>query len=176
MLIAFIIALFTEMYGFPLTIYLLSSFFGINIPLTHVESHLLGTFFTSIGLGNGWLIVMVVSILLLILGVHYIAEGWKQVYNAKERSVTTGVYEQMRHPQYTGIYLVIIGSLIQWPTILTLIMAPFLIIIYYKLAKREESDIYKKFPKQYAQYAKKTPMFIPKRLQDIINPNDKQPN
>lgn len=161
--IAFIIALFTEMYGFPLSIYLLSSFFGIDIPFTHVEGHLLGNFLTSIGLWNGWLIVMIISTLLLIIGLHFIIEGWKIVYSAKGKLVTKGIYKKIRHPQYTGIYLVIIGFMIQWPTFITMVMFPFLIIMYYNLAKKEEKDILKRYPKAYKQYMKKTPMFIPKQ-------------
>lgn len=161
-LAAFIIALFAEMYGFPLTIYLLSSFSGINVPLTHVNGHLLGNFLTSIGLGNGWLIVMLISGVLILCGLHYVIEGWKLVYKAKGEFVRNGVYEKMRHPQYMGIYLIIIGFIIQWPTMVTLIMFPFLIVLYYKLAKREEEDILKKFPEEYKQYMIETPMFIPK--------------
>lgn len=166
--IAFIIALFTEMYGFPLSIYLLSSFFGIDIPFTHVEGHLLGNFLTSIGLWNGWLIVMIISTLLLIIGLHFIIEGWNLVYSAKGELVTKGIYKKIRHPQYTGIYLVIIGFMIQWPTFITMVMFPFLIIMYYNLAKKEEKDILKRYPEAYKQYMKKTPMFIPKQWWTLL--------
>jgi protein-S-isoprenylcysteine O-methyltransferase Ste14 len=160
--ITFIIALFTEMYGFPLSIYLLSSFLGIDIPLTHVKGHLLGTFLTSIGLGNGWLIVMMISTLLLLFGLHYIIEGWKLVYKSEGELITHGVYEKMRHPQYTGIYLIIVAFIIQWPTLITIIMFPFLVLTYYNLAKREEKDILEKYPEEYREYIEKTPMFLPK--------------
>ncbi len=53
---AFIIALYAEMYGFPLTIYLLTSFLGIDIPWLHTKGHLWGTLLglddTGAGVGS----------------------------------------------------------------------------------------------------------------------------
>jgi protein-S-isoprenylcysteine O-methyltransferase Ste14 len=160
-LIAFIIALFTEMYGFPLTIYFLSSFLGIKIPLTHKGGHLFGELLTYLGLGNGWLIVMIISNILIAIGILLVMDGWGKVYYSKGELITKGIYSKMRHPQYTGILLISFGFLVQWPTLITLILFPFLVVMYYRLAKREEKDIEKKYKQEYLDYKKKVPMFVP---------------
>jgi protein-S-isoprenylcysteine O-methyltransferase Ste14 len=161
-LIAFIVALFTEMYGFPLTIYLLSHFLGIRVSFGHVSGHLLGDLITYLGLGNGWFIVMLVSNILLVIGIWMVSAGWEMVYRSEGRLVTSGIYGRMRHPQYTGIFIVTLGFMIQWPTIATLILWPFVIRMYYQLARREERDAMSKFPEEYGEYMKRTPMFIPR--------------
>jgi protein-S-isoprenylcysteine O-methyltransferase Ste14 len=163
-LIAFIIALFAEMYGFPLTIYILSSFLGLKIPLTHEYGHLFAYLLTYLGIsiGYGWFIVMAVSTVLIIIGINWIIVGWKQVYYSKGKLITKGIYAKMRHPQYSGILLLSFAFLIQWPTLITIIMWPFLFSMYYNLAKREEKDIEKKYKRKYLKYKNKVPMLIPK--------------
>ncbi len=164
-LIAFIVALFSEMYGFPLTIYFLTHVFGIRIPLDHISGHLLGDLITYLGLGNGWFIVMLVSNILILIGIWLVSAGWEQVYRAQGQLVTGGLYAYMRHPQYTGIYVITLGFMIQWPTLTTLILWPFVIGMYYRLARREEQDALEKFPKEYRQYMDRTPMFFPRLSQ-----------
>ena len=160
-LAAFFVALFTEMYGFPLTIYLVTHFFGIRIPFDHISGHLLGDLISYLGLGNGWFIVMLVSNVLLIFGIWLISAGWDQVYKSQGGLVTDGVYRRVRHPQYTGIFIITLAFMIQWPTFTTLILWPFVIVMYVRLARREEREVLKKFPREYRQYMERTPMFFP---------------
>jgi len=163
--IAFIIALFTEMYGFPLTIYILTAILGSRYPalnpFAHESGHLWVTFF-----GGGAVTLTLIHIVsngLMIAGFYIMASGWKRVHGAKGGLVTEGVYAYVRHPQYSGLFLVTIGLLIQWPTIITVLMWPVLIGAYYKLAKREEKDMEKEFGEEYRRYRERVPMFIPRR-------------
>lgn len=162
---AFIIALFAEMYGFPLTIYLLTSFFGnkfFGIDFSHDSGHLLNKVLNIGGDPHfSWLHLM--SNGLIVGGLILIASAWEVLYNAQKRSVlaTTGAYRYIRHPQYTGFIIIIIGFLLQWPTLITLLMAPILIIRYILLAKQEEKEIILHFGKEYEDYKKSTPAFFP---------------
>jgi len=161
-LIAFTVALFTEMYGFPLTIYLLSHFFGFKISFGHISGHLMGDLITYLGLGNGWFIVMLASNILLIAGIWIVSDGWERVYRSKGELVTDGIYAHVRHPQYTGIFIITLGFMIQWPTVTTLILWPFVLSMYYRLARKEERDVMVKYPEKYREYLSRTPMFFPK--------------
>ena len=163
-LATFIVALFTEMYGFPLTIYFLSSRFGVEIPFTHKYGHLLAYLLTYLGLDilYGWALVMILSNVMIIIGMIWIIRGWKQVYSSDGELVTTDVYARMRHPQYSGIILAAAGFLIQWPTLLTLILFPFVVTMYYRLAMREERDVEEKFKDEYLDYRRRVPAFVPK--------------
>ncbi len=164
---AFIIALFTEMYGFPLTIYLLSSWVGNRFPqinFSHNSGHLWEVLLRSksfSSLGNTgdphFSILHILSYVLIIGGLILISTSWKILYQATKRQTIarTGPYKYIRHPQYVGFVVIILGFLMQWPTIPTLIMAPILIIMYIRLARKEEKDVSQKYP-QYKDYLKKT--------------------
>ena len=163
---AFIIALYAEMYGFPLTIYLLGSVFKIDIPWVHANGHL-WSFFVKEGT-TAAMIEMFLGYLVIFSGIYLIAAGWRQIYEAQNEKilVTGGLYSLMRHPQYTGIFLVVIGQLIHWPTILTLALSPFIFFFYYRLAGNEERDMLIAYSDRYYSYMNTVPMFIP-RLKDI---------
>ncbi len=156
---AFIIALYAEMYGFPLSIYILSSVFGIDIPFTHTEGHLWASLF---GWGEpGAIIEMLIGYLGIIIGGSLVIAGWREIYHSKNGLTTGGIYKYMRHPQYTGIILITTGMLIHWPTFITLLMWPILVIVYYNLAKKEEKEMEAKFGEIWQKYKNKVPIFLP---------------
>lgn len=160
---AFILALFTEMYGFPLTLYLLSGWLGKPIdPFSHDAGHL---WYSLLGLkGDPHLNpIHIASNLLILVGFLIIASAWNVLYQAQRNQTlaTTGLYGLVRHPQYDGFILILFGFLLQWPTLLTLLMFPVLVWMYVRLAKREEQDAISFFGDDYRRYMQAVPAFIP---------------
>ena len=173
---AFLVALFTEMYGFPLTIYFLSGWLQSRYPnidwLSHDAGHLLEMMF-------GWKAnphlgpFHILSFVFIGGGFILISAAWKVLYEAQQRRAlaTTGPYSYVRHPQYVGFVLVMFGFLLQWPTILTLAMFPVLVWMYARLARQEENDTLSVFGDAYARYSAQVPGFIP-RLSRMFRPAD----
>lgn len=162
--IAFFVALFTEMYGFPLTIYLLTGILGSKYPALNPFSHASGHLWLVL-FGGGPAMMAVIHLIsngLGIIGFAIMWKGWKLIHGEQGGLVTTGPYAYVRHPQYSGLFLVMIGMLIQWPTIITALMFPVLIYVYYSLSKREEEEMIRTHGDEYRTYAEKTPMFLPK--------------
>lgn len=164
---AFIVALFTEMYGYPLTIYLLSGWLqsripGLN-PLSHDAGHLLETLFGWRGnphFGPFHLL----SNVFIFGGFILLSAAWKVLYRAQRAHMLalTGPYARVRHPQYDGFVLIMFGFLLQWPTLLTLAMFPILVWMYARLARLEEREAVAEFGEAYVRYAAETPAFFPR--------------
>jgi protein-S-isoprenylcysteine O-methyltransferase Ste14 len=155
------------MYGFPLTIYLLSGWLGSRYPGLDLFSHDTGHLWETL---LGWKVnphlnpIHILSDLLILGGFILLYAAWKVLYEA-QRSHTlavTGPYARVRHPQYDGFILIMLGFLLQWPTILTLVMFPVLVYMYVRLAHAEESEVLEEFGDEYARYAATTPAFIPR--------------
>lgn len=164
---AFLVALFTEMYGFPLTIYLLSGWLQTRFPdvdfLSHDAGHLLEVMF-------GWKVnphfgpFHIASNLLIGAGFWLLASAWNVLYRAQRaRSLaTSGPYARVRHPQYVAFVAILAGFLLQWPTLLTLAMFPVLVVMYVKLARHEEREALTVFGDAYRRYAARVPAFVPR--------------
>lgn len=158
---AFIIALYAEMYGFPLTLYVLTGFLGIDIPMLHTSGHLWSTL---LGYGRiGGIIEMVLGLTLVFFGIGLLIEGWREVYKARRegRLVTDRLYGVVRHPQYTGIFTALFGQLIHWPTVITLALFPIIVWVYVRLARKEERQMLRQFGERYLDYRQRVPMFFP---------------
>lgn len=156
---AFVIALYAEMYGFPLTIYFLTSVLPVDIPLVHHSGHLWATL---LGYGRaGAVVEMMIAYALIIPGLFLIAKGWVKVYCAGDALVTHGVYSIVRHPQYSGLFLVIFGQLVHWPTIPGLLLSPFIVLVYIRLAHREERRMLERHGEAYREYQQDVPMLFP---------------
>ena len=164
---AFLVALFTEMYGFPLTVYLLSGWLQRRHPgldlLTHDAGHLWETLL-------GWRgdphlnPLHVLGSVLIGSGFVLLAAAWRVLFAAQQARelATTGLYAYVRHPQYVGLILIMLGFLLHWPTLLTLVMFPILVWMYVRLARREEREVLAEVGEAYARYAAVTPAFLPR--------------
>lgn len=170
---AFLVALFTEMYGFPLTIYLLSGWLGQRYPeldlFSHNSGHLWDTLLGTVGDAHFGLL-HTLSNLLIAGGFILLGAAWKVLYRAQREGhlATTGPYARVRHPQYVAFVVILLGFLLQWPTLLTLAMFPVLVVMYVRLARREEREVLTRFGETYSRYAAITPAFLPRLRPTVL--------
>jgi len=158
--LAFIIAFALEMFGVPFSMFAIGWLFGFTLPEGILWGHTLVQYIGFWG--------MYVGILISLTGVALVISGWHRIhkdYWSKEEGqgklVTSGIYKYIRHPQYTGFFMITMGMMLEWATLPLIILYSLLLVLYYKLAKKEEIDIEKEFGNEYIEYKKKTKMFIP---------------
>lgn len=163
---AFIVALFAEMYGFPLTIYLLSGWLQARYPgmdlMSHDAGHLWSTIFGLKG-DPHFSVFHILSFVFIGGGFVLLSSAWDVLYPAQKehRLATTGPYGVIRHPQYVAFIAIMFGFLLQWPTILTLAMFPVLVWMYVHLAHTEETEARAGWGAQYDRYAAQVPGWFP---------------
>lgn len=148
MFMSFIIALYAEMYGYPLTVYILGTILGTNF---------------SINLYPPNILLRISGSVLIFLGFLGVYLGWREICQAKGQLVTRGIYRYVRHPQYIGLLLMTLGQMIQWPSILAIILWPGLVFLYVKLSLKEEQAMIQNFGNKYLEYANETGRFLPIR-------------
>lgn len=156
----FIIALYAEMYGFPLTVYLMVRFFGLD--REYISSNLWSTL---VGLGEtGMFVSMLLGYTLAFIGVGIFIQGWRELYRARQREAlaTDGLYGLVRHPQYTGLFLALFGEgVVHWPTVFSVGLFPVIVLAYSLLARREERQMIEQFGDRYRAYQRQVPRFLP---------------
>ncbi len=161
---AFVVALFTEMYGIPLTIYVLTAVLGSRYPALNPFSHASGHLWITLLGGGAWMsgVIHLISNAFMGAGLLLMWAGWRKIHQARGELVTEGVYARVRHPQYAGLFLITVGMLVQWPTIITVATWPVLLAVYYRLARREEGEAEARYGEAYRVYRARVPMFVPR--------------
>lgn len=161
--LAFIVAFALEMFGVPMTMYIVAWAFGQNLPEGILWGH---TLINQIGLAGTY-----IAIAMTLVGGLLIISGWREIYRkywSKEDGtgelVTTGIYRYIRHPQYTGFLIITLGLIFEWATLPLIIMWPILLTIYYRLARKEERDMEIEFGSRYLTYKSRTSMFLPLKI------------
>jgi protein-S-isoprenylcysteine O-methyltransferase Ste14 len=147
MLAAFIVALYVEMYGAPLTFYLVQPLLPGRLDLISYPPPLPMRFAGSV---------------VILLGFFLVFLGWRVIFRSRGTLVEHGIYAVARHPQYVGLALVTGGLLLQWPTLTGLVLWPLLLLLYRKLSRLEDADLVAAFGARAEAYQQRVPAFLPR--------------
>jgi len=155
---AFFISLFIEMFGIPLTVLFASKF--LFVPGTTMPEHVVVFEFMGVHLGMDH--AMTYGLVVMLIGMALIVFGWVSLYTQVRQPgfASKGIYQYSRHPQYLGFVLLVMGWFFGWPTILTVIFSPILVVKYIKAARSEEADMLRLYGEEYADYMRETPFLI----------------
>ena len=157
---AFVLAFAIEMHGIPFSMLLINIIIGRFLPEGILWGHTLIDYIGYWGLYLN-IIFVIIGLLMIIFGWHAIYHGyWKQV-KGKGKVVKTGIYKWIRHPQYAGLLIIGIGMILGWATLTSLLLYPIMILMYLRLAKKEEKDMLEEFGEEYRTYMQSTKRFIP---------------
>ena len=114
------------------------------------------------------LIQLVIFVPFFVLGAWLGIEGTKGTSmkvaetHRSEKVVTTGVYSIIRHPQYVGGLLAHVGISFLLSAWYSLVSTPFMIVVVYLIARKEEVELVKEFGEAYENYQKRVPMLMPR--------------
>lgn len=145
-LVTFIAAFYISMQGIPVSIYTVLWVFGAD---------------PKGWLPVGYLPLEICGIILFFAGGLLVILGWSKIFNAKDQLVTDGIYKHLRHPQYLGILLATLSLIIYRFSPISIMLWPALVVIYYRLAKKEEKNIEARFGEKFLEYKHNVSMFFP---------------
>lgn len=152
-LLAFFVSLLVEMYGFSFSLYFLyiilghNKFLGAYLFTSHPY-----TFVSHV-------IRFPILVISWLLGHFLVIKGWQKIWGLQGALVRNGIYAHVRHPQYLGLIIILLGSLFFFPTPLLLALFLVFVIMYYRLAREEENKMESRFGEAYREYKNRVPMW-----------------